>query len=459
MDEAFRKALGAGKADHIEIRLERRVATSVHYVGKELEDIGTNTGLGGCVRALVNGGWGFVSFNDPADLPRYVKTACEQARAVGEGKPAATGYLAPVPPAVDSVKPAAEAMEDPRGVSLDEKESIAAAYNRIILSAKNIQTSTVSYRDYQVDETIANTEGQFIEQQTVFCGLAVVAIARDGMNVQRAFESVGDMRGFQIVRGLESTCEHVARRAVDLLTAAQVAGGKYTVVVDPKLCGVFVHEAFGHLSESDFLYENPDMLNMMTLGKRFGGDELSIVDDPTLPNAAGSYRYDSEGTPGAKTYLIRNGVLSGHLHSRETAARMGEAPTGNARAINYSFPPIVRMSNTYLEPRSTSFDEMISGIDNGVYAVGALGGMTEMEMFTFSAGEAYAIRGGKVAEKLRDVVLTGNVKETLANIDAIGNDLQFYGGLGGCGKGGQSPLRVSTGGPHVRIRNVVIGGR
>ncbi|HUU70742.1 MAG TPA: TldD/PmbA family protein [Planctomycetota bacterium] len=459
MDHALRKALGAGKADHIEIRLERRVSTSVHYVGRELEDIGTNTGVGGCVRALVNGGWGFVSFNDASDLSRYVKMACEQARTVGAGKPAASGHLAPVQPAIDSVKPPTDSIEDPRGVPLEEKEALAAAYNKMILSSKNIQTSTVSYRDYQVDETIANTDGQFITQETVFCGLAVVAIARDGMNVQRAFESVGDLRGFGTVRGQEATCEDVARRAVDLLSATQVTGGKYTVLVDPKLCGVFVHEAFGHLSESDFLYENPDMLKMMTLGKRFGGDELSIVDDPTIPNRAGTYKYDSEGTPGAKTYLIGNGILSGHLHSRETAARMGEQPTGNARAISYNFPPIVRMSNTYLEPRGMTFDELIAGIDNGIYAVGALGGMTEMEMFTFSAGEAYAIRGGKIAEKLRDVVLTGNVKETLANIDGIGNDLEFYGGLGGCGKGGQSPLRVSTGGPHVRIRNVVIGGR
>ena len=89
----------------------------------------------------------------------------------------------------------------------------------------------------------------------------------------------------------------------------------------------------------------------------------------------------------------------------------------------------------------------------------SLGGMTNTEMFTFSAEEAYRIKGGKVCEKIRDVVLTGNVFETLKNIDAIGNDLVIYGGLGGCGKGGQSPLRVSDGGPHIRIRNVTIGGR
>jgi len=451
MQDKIKKALGSARADYAEIRLEERTAGTVHYTGKELEDIGTRTGAGGCVRALVKGGWGFVSFNDPADLERYVKMACEQAAMVGRTE----SKLADIPVVTDSAVNKVE--EDPRQVGLEEKERLAASYNKIILAAPNIQTSTVSFRDYHIRETLANTEGGLISQETIYCVVALAAIARDGMNVQRAFESVGDLRGFQIARGLDATCEEVARRAVDLLKAAPVQGGKYTVVCDTKLCGVFVHEAFGHLSESDFLYENPDMLKLMTLGKRFAAEEVSIVDDPTLANEAGSYKYDSEGTRGSATYLIKDGVLAGHLHSRETAARMGEAATGNARAISYNYQPIVRMSNTYLEPRDKTFEELIAGVDNGIYAVGALGGMTEMEMFTFSAGEAYAIRGGELKEKLRDVVLTGNVKETLSNIDGIGNDLEFH--AGGCGKGGQSPLRVSTGGPHIRIRNVVVGGR
>ncbi|MEE9605335.1 MAG: TldD/PmbA family protein, partial [Candidatus Scalindua sp.] len=186
---------------------------------------------------------------------------------------------------------------------------------------------------------------------------------------------------------------------------------------------------------------------------------LSIVDDGTLEGEAGYNKYDSEGTPTQKTYLIKDGILTSRLHSRETAAKMNESPTGNARAINYAHEPIVRMTCTYMEPRSWTFEDMLANTDDGIYAIGSLGGQTNTEMFTFSAEEAYQIRGGKLCEKIRDVVLTGNVFETLMNIDAIGNDLTLYGGLGGCGKGGQSPLRVSDGGPHIRIRNVTIGGR
>jgi len=231
------------------------------------------------------------------------------------------------------------------------------------------------------------------------------------------------------------------------------------VVVDPKLCGVFVHEAFGHLSEADHIHENERLRKMMSLGRRFGPDLLTICDDPGMPGEAGYYAYDSEGTRGMKTCLIRDGILTGRLHSRETAAMMNEPPTGNARCVSYEFAPIVRMSNTYMEPRASSFEQLLDGIENGLYAIGAIGGQTDMEMFTFSAEEGYEIRNGKLGRKLRDVVLSGNVFQTLANIDRIGSDFRMHGGLGGCGKGGQSPLRVSDGGPSVRIRNVVVGGR
>jgi TldD protein len=137
---------------------------------------------------------------------------------------------------------------------------------------------------------------------------------------------------------------------------------------------------------------------------------------------------------------------------------MNEAPTGNARALSYRFPPIVRMTNTYIEPGGVSFNDMIADIKEGIYAKNWYGGMTSMEMFTFSAGEAYMIRNGKVAEALRPVMLTGNVFTTLKNIDAIGDDLDMNQG-GGCGKSGQMPLPVSNGSPHIRIRHCLIGGK
>ncbi|RKY57679.1 MAG: hypothetical protein DRP94_08295, partial [Candidatus Latescibacterota bacterium] len=157
-----------------------------------------------------------------------------------------------------------------------------------------------------------------------------------------------------------------------------------------------------------------------------------------------------------KTYLLKEGVLVGRLHNRETSAKMGEPLTGNARAQGYSSEPIVRMTNTYIEPGKVPFEDMLSGIKLGVYAVDMVGGQTMMEMFTFSAGWGYMIRDGRIEELVRDVVLTGNLFETLKNIEAVGDDLRWD--HGHCGKGGQT-APVSTGSPHIRIRNVVVGGR
>lgn len=453
MEKRIKDALKSAKADYAEVRLQEGIVTNVSYVGKEIESIGENSTFGGCARALYKGGWGFVAFNDIELLPRYVEMACEQARFVGTQE----SRLSPIPIVQDSVKTHVEI--NPADVSLTDKQILCNKYNTMILSSRQIQTSSVRYLDTQGTVYFANTDGSFIVQETIFCGISLLAMAKDGMNIQQAYHSVGDLRGFGNVLNLEKSATEITKRAVDLLTAKPVTAGKYTVIIDPKLCGVFVHEAFGHLSEADFIYENAKMREIMVIGKRFGSDALSIVDDGSLAGEAGYNKYDSEGTPTQKTYLIKNGTLMNRLHSRETAAKMDEQPTGNARALSYAHAPIVRMTNTYMEPRDYTFEKMLSGIDNGIYAIGALGGQTNMEMFTFSAEEAYMIRNGKIQEKLRDVVLTGNVFETLMNIDAIGNDLNIHGGLGGCGKGGQSPLRVGDGGPHVRIRNVVIGGR
>lgn len=453
MEKVLKNALKSAKADYVEIRVQEGVSTGISYVGKELESIGKNNTFGGCVRALIHGGWGFVAFNDITNLPRYVEMACEQARFVGTEQ----SQIAPIPVIHDHVKTSAEI--DPADISLTDKQSMCNRYNNLILSSKQIQTSSVRYLDSHGMVYFANTDGSFILQETIFCGISLLAMARDGMNVQQAYDSVGDLRGFGNVQHMEQKCEEITKRAVDLLTAKSVSGGKYTVIADPKLCGVFVHEAFGHLSEADFIYENKKLREVMVMGKRFGIEALSIVDDGSLVGEAGYNKYDNEGTPTQKTYLIKDGILTSRLHSRETAAKMHEKPTGNARAISYTHTPIVRMTNTYVEPRNYTFQKMLSEVDNGIYAIGALGGQTNMEMFTFSAEEAYMIRNGKLQEKVRDVVLTGNVFETLMNIDAIGNDLHIHGGLGGCGKGGQSPLRVSDGGPHIRIQNVIIGGR
>ena len=452
MRDQLETALKGQPADYVEIRLEENSATRIAQRGPQTEDIGRTVNQGGSVRALVNGGWGFVSFNTLEALPTRVAQAVAQARLAGGGE----SSLAAVPPAVEVIPPTLQ--KDPRTVSLEDKQRLIAEYNDIVLSTSGVQTSRINYSDLFKHVTFANSEGSYIEQARVDAAFQLSAVARRDGDVQQAGFSIGRQGDFAFVESLHDLVRETAARAVETLAAPNVQGGEYTVVLDPVLAGVFCHEAFGHLSESDFIYENPRMQEIMVLGSRFGQPHLNIVDGAAIPGLRGSFKYDDEGTPARRTDLIREGVLVGRLHSRETAGKMGEQPTGNARALDYRFPPIVRMTNTIIEPGNTPFEDMLADVKEGVYVKNWYGGQTSMEMFTFSAGEAYMIRNGKVAEMVRPVKLSGNIFSTLMNVDAIGNDLDINQG-GGCGKGGQSPLPVSNGSPHIRIQKCLVGGQ
>jgi TldD protein len=439
-------------ADYVDVRFEERTASRVTYRGTQLEEASLVSDSGGCVRALVSGGWGFVSFNEIASLRQAVTQAVALARLSG-GQPIELQGRDQVDASVTSLP-----RKSVGDVSLSEKKRVLDEYNDIIMSSPRILSSQLNYSDCVRTVRFASSDGSYIEQVVPDLTFRFAAIARDADLVQQAGVSLGSVGDFAVIESLHDEVRDVARRASALLDARDVKGGEYTVVLDPVLAGVFTHEAFGHLSEADLVYQNPQLIELMSLGRRFGGAHLNIVDDATLPSLRGSYAYDDEGTPGQRTDLIREGVLVGRLHSRETAARMGERCSGNARALSYRHSPIVRMSNTYIEPGGMPLQEMLADVEEGVYVKDWYGGQTSLEMFTFSAGEAYMIRNGRLDEMLRPVVLTGNVFTTLERIDAVGDTLDMNQG-GGCGKGGQSPLPVSNGSPHIRISRCVVGGR
>lgn len=439
--------------DYLEIRVEQSESTAISFRGPQLDAVDRNFNLAGGIRACHQGGWSFVTFNNLSELKDRISEAISQARLVGNQKT----VLAPIEPIQDYVQVALG--RDPRGVSLAEKRQLMQQYNQMLLDFDpRIQTTMVGLRDRFGITYFVNSTGTCIAQERLDVSARFGVIARtDAGIVRQGFESVHSRSDYNAITGIEDQVLGAAKRAVGQLEAKSVKGGQYTVVLDPHLAGVFIHEAFGHLSEADFVYENPKMQELLTLGKPLGISQLNVVDDATLDGLPGSLKYDDEGVPAQHKYLIKDGVLQGRLHSRETAGKMQESPTGNARAISATYPPIVRMTNTGIEAGDCQFEDMIKDIEEGVYAVRMLGGQTNGEMFTFSAAEGYMIRNGQIAEPVSDINLTGNVFQTLKDIEAIGNDSIYI--SGGCGKGGQMPLAVSVGGPHLRIKDVVIGGR
>lgn len=441
------------RVDYLAIRVEAAEGTDILLRGTRIETLSEGISIGGHVRACHKGGWGFASFNHLETLADRIEEAIAAARLVGDEET----ILAPVVPIqTDCILPLTGS--NPRQIPITDKKQLCLHYGEILRSiSPKIATISVRYGDSAQRSILATSEGTLLDQSWVDMEMRFAATARDGETVQTGRETTGSRRAYEDLLGLDAQVRGAAERAVSSLALPPVIGNTYTIVIDPILTGLFVHEAFGHLSEADMAYENPDLLETMSLGRRFGSPELQIFDGAAPEGHRGSYFYDDEGTPASTTQLIQDGVLVGRLHSRETAGKLGEAATGNARCLNYHYPPIVRMTNTWIEPGNTPVQDLFSDIQEGVYARNWQGGMTNGEMFTFTAGEAWMIRHGAVAEPVRDVTLSGNAFKTIADIEGIGDDF-FWDESGGCGKGGQSGLAVGCGGPSLRIRNVVVGG-
>lgn len=441
------------RVDYLAIRLEEAEGTDIFLRGDKVETLSEGISIGGQVRACYKGGWGFASFNRLSGLAERIEEAIAAARIVGDEET----ILAPIE-AIQATCQLPLTGSDPRHIPLAEKKALCDRYTQILRTLDpRIATTSVRYGDSAQRIILVTSEGTAIEQSWVDMEMRFAATARNGETVQTGRETTGSRKAYEDLIALDEQVRGAAQRAVSALSLPPVKGNTYTVVIDPILTGLFVHEAFGHLSEADMAYENPDLLEVMSIGRRFGSDELQIFDGAAPGGHRGSYYYDDEGTPATTTQLIKDGVLVGRLHSRETAGKLGEQPTGNARCLNYHYPPIVRMTNTWIERGKTPVQDLFADIKEGVYACNWLGGMTNGEMFTFSAGEAWMIRDGKIAEPVRDVTLSGNVFATLADIEGIGNDF-YWDESGGCGKGGQSGLPVGCGGPSLRIRDVVVGG-
>ncbi|WP_218082172.1 TldD/PmbA family protein [Anthocerotibacter panamensis] len=464
------------QVDFLLVRWEDAQGTDIVLRKDIRETCAEDLASGAHVRACYKGGWGFASCSRADQLVTCLQQAIGAARLIGEE----TTILAPVAPRIERYSLNLP-LTDPREVPLEQKLALCDHYNHILLQADPAITSTaVRYGESWQRVVIVTSEGTCLEQEWIDLEMRFSAVAGRGGQVQTGRETLGSRRGYEDLLQYEERLEQSARRAVHALSLPVVKGGVYTVVIDPILSGLFVHEAFGHLSEADMVYENPDLLETMSLGRRFGPPNLHILDGAQPAQHRGSYHFDDEGTPATVTPLVQNGELVGRLHSRETAGKLEELPTGNARCLDYHYAPIVRMTNTWIAPQGAGLTTVpentpapitpeaicayyqksgaLEGMAAGLLAVNWLGGQTNGEMFTFAAGEAWYVEKGQITQQVRDVNLSGNVFQTLEDIEWIGQDF-FWDESGGCGKGGQSGLAVGCGGPSLRIKDLLVGGQ
>ncbi|MFQ6136119.1 MAG: TldD/PmbA family protein [Candidatus Hydrothermarchaeales archaeon] len=434
-------------ARFIDITLQTSKITSILVKDGVAKDISSGEVFGIGVRVLGKR-WGFASSNSRDNIYEMAEQAYKIARRGDEEIEFTT-----MGGAKDEV--AIKPKIDPEDVSIEEKREIVGRAEREVKDYAEVVSSSFSYFDSKIKIDYVNSEGADIQLKDTKVALFSSAFAKKDDKVQFGSERIGGTGGLELIADCENSARKAAEKAIRLLSAKEAPSGNFDVVLDPKLTGVFIHEALGHATEADHVIQGESILEGK-LGKEIASNLVTVYDEPTLQGSFGFYFYDSEGVEGGKTTLIEDGVLRSYLHSRETSSKLNQENTGNARSQSYSHQPIVRMSNTYLKPGEYDFEEILEGIKYGVYLKGSKGGEvdTARGIFQFSAEEGFLIENGEVTTPVKDVALSGETLEILKKVSATGKDFELS--IGFCGKAGQA-VPVGDGGPHIRTFATVGG--
>lgn len=325
--------------------------------------------------------------------------------------------------------------------------------------SKEITQVIVNYVDYNQTVLIANTEGLLIEDYRKRTRLFISATAQHDGEIQVGSMSKGAHQDFSFYDEIDINAlgKEAARMAVTMAHAKYAPSGKMPVVINNGFGGVLFHEASGHGLEATSVAKGISVYSGK-VGEKVASDLVTAIDDGTIQNAWGSQNIDDEGNPTKKNILIKNGILKGYLVDRLNGKIMKQASTSSGRRESYKFAPTSRMTNTYIDNGKSTFEEIISNTEYGLFAKYLGGGSVNPATgeFNFAVREGYMIRNGKIEEPVRGATLIGRGFDVLNNIDMVGNDLAF--GQGMCGSMSGS-IPVDVGQPTLRVKTITVGGR
>ncbi len=459
----MRQVLGeviAGCEGFVELRYHGRTQRSVTVEKGRLEASALRRSAGVGVRVLEGGTWGFAATGDLS--PAAIRRAVDEARAGARASAALRRErVAPLPAAELAVGDYAEAgVDELLGLDLDAKIGLALEMEAAARGASAaVHSASCSYREIYEEKAIVTTDGADVSTRLIRPEFRVSAVAERDGQLSAAMESSGVTGGWDCLfrSPARSMAERAAATAVDLLSARKPEGGRATVILAPSIVGLLVHEAVGHTVEADFVLSGSVAAGK--LGQRVASDRVTLCDSGVseyVGGAGGTIPVDDEGVIAGRTTIIDRGILRSYLHNRESAARYGAAPTGNARAWEYTDQPLIRMRNTYIAPGEDSLADMIASTEDGYLLDGPRNGQADATgEFMFGVLTARRIRGGKLAELVRGVTVTGLAFDVLKTVDAVSREFKWDLGSGFCGKG--QPAKVDAGGPYIRCR-VMLGG-
>lgn len=453
LEDVLHAALSNG-GDFADVFLEEKQTTGIGMEAGKIERVHSGLDAGAGIRVLSGEATAYAYTNDTSKegLLEAAKIVSHAARG---GKKDFILDLTTVKPLVNF-----EIKVRPETVPTSSKVELVKRVEKAARSADNekIKQVIVGYGDTVQRVTMANSEGTYVEDERIRTRLVVNVVASEEGMIQTGYDAVGSLNGFELFEQYnpEELARVAARRAVNMLSALPAPSGKMPVVMAGEAGGTMVHEACGHGLEAD-LEQRELSVYTGKKGQQVANELVTVVDDATLANRYGSFRFDDEGVPSRKVTLIENGILTDYLYDHLTAIKDKRESNGHGRRESYQHKPIPRMGNTYIAPGKEDPDKIIKDYKNGLLVKKMGGGQvnTTTGDFVFDVAEGYLIKDGEIGRMVRGATLTGNGPEVLRMVERVGSDLGFT--IGTCGKDGQG-APVSDAQPTMAIKELVVGG-
>lgn len=453
LSKILNRALSRG-GEYADIFVENRKATSIQLEDEKIEKVVSGVDIGVGIRLISAGKTAFAFSNDLSEdsLTELAATLSNTLRETS--KKDVVIDIRKENPAINFT-----IRTSPDLIPMTDKITLVKAANRIARSFdKRIKQVSVSYRDAIQRVQIATSEGALAEDERVYTTAVTHVIASDAGIIQTGYEAVSGLAGFELFEEfpIEDVSLKASRRAIMMLTAKRAPGGRMPVIISSEAGGTMIHEAIGHGLEADLAQHGLSVYSNK-IGQEVASKLVTVIDDATLPNKRGSFRFDDEGTPAKRTVLVDKGILTGYMYDRLSSMRDGVKSTGNGRRESYQHRPIPRMTNTFIAPGEMSPDEVIRSVPKGLFVKKMGGGQvnTVTGDFVFEVQEGYMIENGSIGEPVREATLTGSGPEVLKSVDMVASDIGFS--IGTCGKDSQG-VPVSDAMPTLSIPEMVVGG-
>lgn len=437
-----------------DIFIENKNMLGIKCEGGEIEKVHSGIDVGAGIRVINGEDTSYAYTNDLS-----YKGLKELARVVSKGVNGNKGNyefnLTKINPALDF-----KIEELPSTVDTRTKADMLKLADKAAKAVNKDQIKQVvsNYSEVQRKVIMANSLGEYVEDERIRTRFAIQAIAGKEGRTQTGYESLGGVGGFELMRKNypEQLAKIAANRAVKMLSASLAPSGKMTVVMAGEAGGTMIHEACGHGLEADLVQKKLSVYAGKK-GEIVANKDITVIDDATMPNAYGSYVFDDEGIPSKKVTLIKNGILQDFMYDRLTASKEDKFSNGHGRRESYKEKPIPRMANTYIAPGKENAENILKQVKKGLLVKKMGGGQvnTTTGDFVFEVSEGYLIEYGEIKEMVRGATLTGNGPKILQNIEMVGSDLGFS--IGVCGKEGQG-VPVSDAQPTLLLNGIIVGG-